>query len=121
MGTPILCNRNGVLIVGKTRGGVCATTAPAGQCYHNGQLIGSAHWNVTNPGLLRTDTAIAPEHRYYDRSRDFANGRLRRDGAGECLPARRGFCYGSLVEGGTTSHYLMKSVTRPGSYEPECL
>jgi len=40
---------------------------------------------------------------------------------GNCLPAPPGFCYGFLVEGGTTNHYLMESVTRTGPYEPTCL
>jgi len=103
--------------------GICMTAASAGQCYHKGKLITAAHWNVANPGLLATDTSILPEHRYYDAGRrDFALGQLRRDSrSGECLPAPPGFCYGSLMEGGTTNHYLMKSVTRSGSYEPDCL
>jgi len=120
-GTPTLCNRNGVVIAGRISGSECVTTAPSGQCYHKGQLIMAAHWNVAHPGLLETDTSIPPAHRYYDSSRDFSLGSLRRDGSGNCLPAPPGFCYGSLVEGGTTNHYLMKSVTRTGSYEPTCL
>jgi len=125
-GTPTLCNRNGVVIAGRMSGGECVTLAQQGDCYHKGQLIDSVHWNVTNPGLLRTDTSIPLAHRYYDSSGhahfdDFAAGLLRRDRDGNCLPAPQGFCYGSLVEGGTTNHYLMKSVTRPGSYEPTCI
>jgi len=122
-GNPPLCNRDGVVIAGRMNGGTCVTAAPEGQCYHNGKLITAPHWNVTNPGLLQTDTSIAPEHRYYDVGRrDFALDELRRDSrSGACLPAPPGFCYGSLVEGGVTNHYLMKSVTRTGSYEPECL
>jgi len=106
--------------------GECVTPAPSGDCYQNDQLITTVHWNVTNPGLLETDTGIPPEHRYHDRSSDFAGGSLRRDGSGNCLPAPDRFCYGSLVAGGTTNHYLMKSVKRTGStngadYEPTCL
>jgi len=119
-GDPTLCNRNGVVIAGRIEGGTCVTAALPGQCYHKGQLITAAHWNVSNPGLLRTDTSIPQEHRYHDRSNDFSVGTLRGDRSGNCLPAPPGFCYGSLVEGGTASHYLMKSVTRAGSYEPAC-
>jgi len=121
-GNPPLCNRDGVVIAGSMSGNGCVTAAPSGDCYHNGKLIGEVHWNVTNPGLLKTDISIATGHRYYDAGRkDFALGNLRRDDrSGECLPAPSGFCYGSLVEGGTTKHYLMKSVTRTGSYEPTC-
>jgi len=120
-GTPTLCNRNGIVIAGRMSGGDCVTLAPQGQCYHKGQQITAAHWNAANPGLLRTDTGIPLEHRYYDSSNDFSLGMLRRDRSGECLPAPPGFCYGSLVEGETTNHYLLKSVTRTGSYEPTCL
>jgi len=124
-GTPTLCNRDGVVIAGNLNGnGICVTHAPQGDCYHNENLIELVHWNVTNPGLLETDTSIAPAHRYYDVGRrDFALGQLRRDDrSGACLPAPPGFCYGSLVENGVTmtKYYLMKDKTRTGSYVPTC-
>jgi len=122
---PPLCNRDGVVIAGTINGnGICVTHAPQGDCYHNDKLIELVHWNVTNPGLLETDTSIASEHRYYDVGRrDFAFGTLRRDNrSGACLPAPPGFCYGSLVENGVTmtNYYLMKDKTRTGSYVPTC-
>jgi len=85
-GTPPLCNRNGLLIRGTVRGGECVKRPDPGGCFHDGQRM-TVHRNVTNPGLLETDTGISPEHRYHENSFITDGILLPSDTYGNCLPA----------------------------------